>query len=239
MRAVATSAVALLSAAACCVATPVPADAASVSMSGGAVVFRADAGEANRLVVRDLGKGQVRLQDAGAPISPATGCASPFPGAVDCTPARQGKRVRVSLGDGSDQLLVVGFQGVAVSAGRGHDAIVGGRGSDVLKGEGGEDVLSGSGGRDRLLGGAKNDLLLGRNGSDTLDGGAGNDQLGGGRGKDRLIGGPGIDRVNSGRDGGIDRVNCGKGKDFALLRPSDRSRGCEFERRVARVEIRR
>ena len=82
-------------------------------------------------------------------------------------------------------------------------------------------IVNGTRKRDRLVGTAAGELIRGFRGRDRIVGGGGIDCLQGKKGRDRL---------NAG-DSGPDLVRCGRGRDWALVDPSDRVRGCERVKR--------
>lgn len=175
-------------------ALPPPADAAEASLAAGIfcsgvcrnqlyeeghrVIFRADPGERNAVRV-ETANGLVTVRDAGAPVRAGAGCEPVDPSTVSC---RLGEaRVlesSVSLGDGDDQLTVVGWLGgmteegvgglAEIDAGPGEDIVVAGSGSETIGGGPGRDELHGGRGEDRFPAGEE-DL------GDVIDGGPGQD----------------------------------------------------------------
>jgi hypothetical protein len=143
-----------------------------------AVDYRADAGEANSVVVESLSP-RVVINDAGATIRAGSACRSNGPHAVSCE-RLDGSVVRFWLRDRSDSLRVrgTGCMGEFADFCNGVEAY-GGTGSDYLEGADGRDKLYGGPGRDELLGEGSDDYLRGDPGGtisqDTIDGGPGSD----------------------------------------------------------------
>ena len=144
---------------------------------GRRVVFRADPGERNAVRIENA-NGRVS-RDAGAPVRAGAGCEPVDPSTVSCSlGGRSVLESSVSLGDGDDQLTVVGWLGgiaeeglgglAEIDVGPGDDLVVGGRGSETIEGGPGRDVLQGGRGDDRFPAG---DEDLGA--PDRVDGGPG------------------------------------------------------------------
>jgi Ca2+-binding RTX toxin-like protein len=70
-------------------------------------------------------------------------------------------QIRITLGDGNDQLNVASSMTVSMF-------VDGGAGDDTIKGGGGNDILLGGPGNDRLMGAAGRDLLIGGTGADRI-----------------------------------------------------------------------
>jgi len=79
-------------------------------------------------------------------------------------------QIRITLGDGNDQLNVASSMNVSmfVDAGAGNDTIKGGGGNDILLGGPGNDRLMGAAGRDLLIGGTGADRILGDQDDDIM-----------------------------------------------------------------------
>ena len=146
------------------------------------VVFRADPGERNGVRIENAGS-RVTVHDAGAPVRGGAGCKPVDASTVSC--ALGSERVlesSVSLGDGDDQLTVVGWLGgiseegiggqAEIDAGPGDDQVVAGSGSETIRGGQGADELHGEQGDDRFSAG---DEDLGA--ADAIDGGPGQDTV--------------------------------------------------------------
>jgi Ca2+-binding RTX toxin-like protein len=131
----------------------------------GGVLYRAAAGEANRLTVREVG-GRTVFRDPGAVIRARGNCKSLGPHVARCPFSED--RARVKLGDRADRVRLRVEFGPAIFGGRGADRIVGGFGYDELHGDGGRDTIKGAGGGDELYGGGGSDKLLGGRDDDTL-----------------------------------------------------------------------
>jgi Ca2+-binding RTX toxin-like protein len=118
-----------------------------------------------------------------------------------------------ATGEGGDDRLAAGVRGSVLSGGGGNDNLIGGEGADRMDGGPGDDGLSGdvgddtldSGdGQDNLDGGVGNDTVRGGNGADALSGSVGDDLLDGGAGDDALSGDLGVNRSDGGT--GNDRI---------------------------------
>ncbi len=140
------------------------------------VTFTADAGEANRVVVREE-PGGFRFVDAGSVLRTST-CILVNAHEVFCPGIAE--TLIVEVGDGDDSVDVSGAPIALVDGGGGADVLVaafavGGEGADVLRGIGVGGRLRGGPGDDSIVGGRGNDILAIDGGSDRLDGGPGND----------------------------------------------------------------
>jgi Ca2+-binding RTX toxin-like protein len=180
--------------------------------------YVAAAGETNQLEVTRNGAGTT-FRDAGAVITPGSGCTSVDPNEVFCPGSFE---ARVSLGDGDDDAAVLEGGGVLVLGGPGDDELSAcGDCSSPLQGRDGADTLVGSG---FLGGGAGNDIITGNpdfraanggQGDDTITGGDGDSSILPGKGDDTIVARGGDDRILlwSGRDD----VDGGPGRDFVDL----------------------
>lgn len=196
--------------------------AASITVTAGAIVIDASEADDHILIApADAGfftytNTHVDIKDFNQPLTSAPGC---LVGPLDephleenearC-PTRPG--ITVNLGAGNDSFTVyepteLPFPtSLTVDGGAGDDDIKGASGNDVLRGGPGDDVLRGYAGNDVLEGGDGNDQLSGHTGDDRLDGGAGDDNLEADQvsftssdataGADTLIGGPGKDETS-------------------------------------------
>jgi hypothetical protein len=200
---------------------PSAARAASVAVvETGIVEYRAAPGEANDVAVLSTSATTVRVEDAGATVTPGAGCVSAGPHAASCTAVAVGEelpiRVRVSAGDMDDVVESHGPD-LAADGGAGADVLRGGPNSNGLMGGEGDDHLYGGDADDALLDGPGNDRLSAGRGADTLFGGAGDDRLLGGRGSDRLDGGEGRDLLRGGTNHDVlvsGSASCGHGYDW-------------------------
>jgi Ca2+-binding RTX toxin-like protein len=177
------------------------ASAATLSAEGGALTYRAAAGEANAVILTEDEPGEIRISDDVAIDLAAPGCrrADWDDATVVRCPARGA--LRVETGDRDDRITFLydfptGMTLVA-DGGAGHDQLDGpsSEAAVTLLGGDGDDKLRGGFGADTLEGSAGADELDGQNGDDTLRGGAGDDKLAGYNGNDLIDGGPGIDRI--------------------------------------------
>ena len=167
------------------------------------VVYEAASGEANNLtvisMVPDEEGWEIRLQDAGASITPGVGCTAEASNLVVCRASFEPPPLVAYLKDEADAFTAfhqcAGFpECVEVHAGAGNDIVVGSSGADYLFGGDGDDVLEGRNGEGYLY------FHVG----DELTGGRGDDVLRGGVGRDVLIGGPDTDVMSGGK--GFDEV---------------------------------
>ena len=240
------------------------AQAATVSVQGGALQVRAGPGEENSLTVASDGV-QVSVTDASSPAQLAAGAGCDLDGAAQAVtcPAAGVTSVDVDAGDGADgvnalialpALLVGGAGDDALTSAGGADTLQGGPGSDSLEGGDGPDTLDGAEDGDSLDGGAGDDILAGGDANDSVYGEAGNDAIAGDAGDDLLFGGDGDDLALGGDgndivlgddgndrvlgDGGRDHVGGGAGNDRLEVR--DRKSDsvlCGSGRDFARAEV--
>ena len=241
----------LVAAALLALACAAPAQAGSLSLTGGSLLSQADPGETNRVTVSTQGSGDLTtytVRDAGAPVRASLPClGSACTGAV--------RSVRILLGDGNDTAVMPGAYGAAggyVDGGAGNDNLTGGRAAgsgrnpETLTGGPGVDTLAprdggrATGGSNgdfltcaggtlgcRLEGEDGGDRLMGAGRTDALTGGPGNDFLTGRGGSDGFAGGQGDDAVDS-KDGVEESVFCDDGaSDTISGDPDDATYGCE------------
>jgi Ca2+-binding RTX toxin-like protein len=163
------------------------------------ITYAADPGETNKVTITSDGSGIFHISDAGAAITPGTGCTAVALHKVTCGNRHGGEsesaeELIVFAGDGNDS--------VDASAVRPSHAYVT---APKLYGGGGDDVLLGTEVeyeefREWLVGGAGDDVLRGGDRPEALGSCGfcyGND-LRGGPGDDRLVGGPGHDVLAGG-----------------------------------------
>jgi Ca2+-binding RTX toxin-like protein len=205
------------------------AQAATVSVESGTLVYAADAGEENFLFVYPSQlPGYTGVYDDGASITPGSGCMlaveaypefiPPYVGLYYiCSDVTNG--VNIDLDDGDD----LGVMGV------GPVTMKGGAGNDELVGTEGDDVIDAGPGDDRVIGDKGNDKILGGDGADQLDGEylefpedlseipEGTEDFRGleltAGGADVLDGGPGDDTLRG--NAGTDAIQGGPGNDTA------------------------
>ncbi|MDQ3741203.1 MAG: hypothetical protein M3389_09705, partial [Actinomycetota bacterium] len=125
------------------------------------VRVRANDGEANRVTV-SLEDGVVIVRDAAGGLDGDESCTDLDPTEVRCAIGENGPRVWVELGDGDDELTVVGALESKVDGGAGNDVVKGGDGPDKLRGDDHDDTLDGGAGTDDVDGGEGDDVLLAR-----------------------------------------------------------------------------
>ena len=232
---------------------PASAEAGTVALEGTELVFRADPGQRDQLVVMPE-EGAVEFRSDGD-IDAGTGCADRTARRARC-PSAGVKAIRILAGDGSDSIVAGGPLPLFADLGPGDDEL-GAGGSDlgqqtsvtVDAGPGNDEVeasaesaaVSGGAGDDRLV----IDSLSGAKGPFAIKGGAGDDAI------DALSraptmtlsGGAGDDRIAiPGETGPAVTVRCGSGGDQWLLGPRDEAgNGCAprfagvTRRTVARV----
>lgn len=136
------------------------------------IVYRAGAGEANRLTLTYTEEFRtIRVVDAGAVIVAGSGCRSINPNTAECTIAdmpgvQQLLGADVVVADLDDTVESVG-PGLSADGGPGNDSL---RFTSIVAG-----TLNGGGGRDTLVGGSNSDTLIdgdstGAADADVLDG---------------------------------------------------------------------
>lgn len=184
-------------------AVPTLATAATITLEGDALVFRAAPGEANDLFVNDEGSAFVFSDDVLVTAAPDLCERGEFDpeGLLRCAPQPGG--IRVELGDGGDRArLGMGWAigtPITIDGGPGDDELTGYHGPETLHGGDGNDVLKGDQGDDRLFGDSGNDTVEGGDGADEVRGGEGDDTVGGGgsaQSADVIDGGPGRDTLS-------------------------------------------
>lgn len=167
-----------------------PAQAGTVEVAGGKIVFTAAPGETNDLDI------ETSYVEDRVPITAGPGCTQSGTRAASCSLPVTAEFVAY-LGDGDDVAEADWvYRPLVLHGENGHDRLVGGFHDDRLLGGADEDYLSGGAvswdqdsGDDELEGGAASDTLLGSGGDDTLRGDGGDDVLVGGTGSDTLRGG--------------------------------------------------
>lgn len=215
-----------------------PAQAATLSRAGDALVYQAGAGEVNRpdFFVRDA---VLRLTDGSLVITPGAGCAHDVEWKRPACSTDGITKLVLRLEDGNDamncchaDLTFDTPRAIRLEAfgGAGNDFLMGTENPDTLRGGPGDDKVWGSGGRDSLFGDAGADELTGFG---LLDGASGNDTLhafypsGKKAYSTRIRGGAGKDSVNA-YNQVRDVIDCGKGPDRAVADSrKDREKGCE------------
>jgi hypothetical protein len=192
---------------------PAAAQAATVSLENGTIVYRGEGSEGLSLLVStykpwDDPNTYLALSDSGADrqhIVAGTPCSTDTNrGAVLC-PLDPSQPLRVEGSAGNDSLSVFSTEvpdakPIAMHGNRGNDEI--------------EDAFGGGAGR-VLTGGPGNDVVLGYHGNDSIDGGDGNDTVDGGEGDDQVRGGAGDDEMwgDHYKDPGADLLDGGPGTD--------------------------
>jgi Ca2+-binding RTX toxin-like protein len=207
-----------------------PAQAATVSASGGTVTIAAAPGERNQISIWYLNKrradGLIYVldgKDLDNPVTAGAGCAdrSPQPG-VTCATGVPEPGIVISLGDGNDAFAVNtadnrrSFSSFIIDAGAGNDFIpylyspmraTGGTGNDNFVGGSGNDIIDGGPGNDNVRGGSGADRLSGGPGNDVLDVAAF------GNVGSTFLGGPGADRIYT-ESRRAARIDAGSGNDL-------------------------
>jgi Ca2+-binding RTX toxin-like protein len=181
------------------------AEASSVRVERGQLIFQAAPGQTNRLTISDTGRDLV-LTDV-VPLTPGVGCGRVTTTQVVC-PSASVTSMTVYLGDGDDTAINSARIPNAVFGDDGDDTLTGGSGADYLYGDDGGDALYGGDGNDHLNGGLGNDGLHGGTNDDTLVGGpdcgefycGDNDHLYGEQGTDHLAGGSSQDFLYGGSE---------------------------------------
>src|SRR5919198_578946 len=184
------------------------ANAATVSLENGAIVYRGEGSEGLSLIVTtyedwDTGETLLALQDSGADRQVVTSgpCShNDIAGAIVC-PLNPSQPLRVEGSAGNDWLSVFSSEvpdakPITINGGAGNDTI-----KDAYNGGAGR-TFTGGPGRDDIKGYAGNDAIDGGDGDDVVDGGAGNDKVRGGAGNDEMWGDhydePGADLMDGG-----------------------------------------
>jgi hypothetical protein len=156
---------------------PASATAATLTLDGGTLTYRAAAGRANSVSITAVG-GLVGVSVGDDDLFEQPAGCTPLDGPPNSGYGCPGvSRVIVDAGDGDDSVTAAGDVPVPL----------------VINGEAGNDDLAGGAAADTLSGGDGQDQLAGADGDDVLDGGSGDDALDGEAGTDRMLGGPGID----------------------------------------------
>ena len=179
-----------------------PAQAATVSASGGTVAIAAAPGEANQIEVWYLNQtaadGVIYVMEGftlatAKPIAAGPGCLQRSATQVQCDTGVPAPAFAVSLGDGNDQLAYRKF-GARLFSGW---VVDGGSGDDTIPLFDAPSRVTGGTGNDRMGGASRGGLRV----NDVWDGGPGNDVLRSDAGVDRLIGGAGADELAVRTDG--------------------------------------
>ena len=196
---------------------PTAANAATVGLEGGTLVFRGEGAEGNSLLVsaRDDWNTNARylvLRDSGADRMAVTS----GPCAVDTSdattilcPFDPNRPLRIEGSQAKDSLSLFSRTDIPDSM---PVTILGNGGDDTIKdtydGEAGR-ILDGGPGNDEVVGYGGNDRIDGGDGNDKVDGGAGNDEVRAGAGDDVLWGDhyqePGADLLDGGP--GTDQID--------------------------------
>ena len=227
------------------VALPTAASAATAGVSGTTLSYNAASGEPNDLTVERRATA-FRITDAGAPITPGTGCTRVTASQVSC-PIDAIALLRINLGNLEDRAVVSGATPASMNGGSGDDELLGGSGADALDaGSGREERLTGRGGSDTLTvrattgmsvlsGGDGNDQLTGAavppsssyyygpsfgGSGSSFDGGAGADRITGSGSNDFIDGGTGPDDIDGGA-GGFDSAVYGSRTENLTVNAAD------------------
>jgi hypothetical protein len=181
--------------------------AATVSLEGGALVYRGEAAEGNDLLVSTVDDGAyLAFSDSGADRQLIqTGlCKNDASWGVLCTldPTRP---LKIYGSTARDDLHIY-FSDVPASM---PAEIHGGAGNDDIQDASGNDASR------AFYGDAGNDKIQGYGGNDLIDGGDGNDEVDGGEGDDQVYGGAGDDTMYGDhyKDPGADVIDGGPGYD--------------------------
>ena len=228
------------------VASAQPASAASITVSGGSLVYTAGAGETNSVQINRGAGGGSYWYVAELKSIPVTHPAGTCNVGTDdgtrywyfCQDSLAGvsnANMQVDLGDGNDNLLGVntncctdpGAYTVTVNGGSGNDTLVGGPFGDTLNGGDNDDTLDGGSGADALNGGNGTDTVSYAGRADSV-----NADPGGGANDGNAVDGPGGSRDNIGSDvenltggsagdtltgdGGANRLRGGNGNDILI-----------------------
>ena len=128
---------------------------------------------------------------------------------------------------GGNQGITSGFGQLITLSGmgaNGSDMVFGGAGADRIDTGNADDVAWAGSGDDAVGGGYGPDELHGGSGDDMVRGGPGDDRVWAGPGRDVVRGGAGNDVLHAlAADGDPDVLDCGRGRDTAKVRGSERS----------------
>jgi Ca2+-binding RTX toxin-like protein len=169
------------------VAWPSQAHAAGPNLyrSGSQLVYIADPGEVNSLVIQLTTDGYVFDDVVNIETTYCRHYGTDLTIAV-CPPEGI-TEIWAETKDGNDYVNHLSSTDITVLAGTGDDTVYGDAGSDSLMGEEGNDYLHGWSGNDYVTGGPGADQMFGGSGNDNATGGPGADQMFGGSGdSDRL-----------------------------------------------------
>ena len=200
-------------AAAAALLVPSAAQAATVSLDNGTIVYRGEASEGLNLMVTTFQpwgdpKTYLALSDSGADrqaIAGGTPCSPDANFGVLC-PLDPSQPLRIEGSAGNDRISIFNNEVPDAKAIQIH----GNAGNDEI-----EDVFISTAGR-VLTGGPGNDTILGYGGNDSIDGGDGNDTVDGGEGDDQVRAGAGDDELwgDHYKEPGADLLDGGPGTDY-------------------------
>jgi Ca2+-binding RTX toxin-like protein len=203
------------------------------------VVYRADPGETNDVVVSRDRAGAYDIEDRGAVIRPGASCVALAPNHVLCSPAPLSVPYTLYgtflLLDGNDRIAASAVPGGPVGKlSRPTDTILGDTGADTIslnaspsgprQGAPGSDAFSHGyfRGQYSVLGEEGNDTVTGSADDDIIEGGPGRDQLSGGGGDDIVAGGTGDDVVAGGAGADFLLGSDFQAFNFGMLQPADK-----------------
>ena len=191
---------------------PAAAQAATVSLENGAIVYRGESSEGLSLIVTTYQPWgdpttYLALMESGADrqfINAGVPCTPDANFGVLC-PLDPSQPLKVEGSNGNDSLSIYDNRVPDAKPIQMH----GNGGNDEI-----EDVLISTAGR-VLTGGPGNDTILGYGGNDNIDGGEGNDVVDGGEGDDQVRGGAGDDEMwgDHYKEPGADLLDGGPGTD--------------------------
>ena len=121
-----------------------PIDGSVVRTSGTRLVFEADSGAANVVMISQSGS-DFTVTDTGNTLTGGGGC-TVASGTASCSSTTGITSIRATLLDGTDSIAISGTTPAVLDGGAGNDTLTGGNGDDTLTGGPGDDALTGGGG---------------------------------------------------------------------------------------------
>jgi hypothetical protein len=135
-----------------------PIDGSVVRTSGTRLVFEADSGDANVVVISQSGSDYTVTDTGNTPGTPPVpvaltgggGC-TVTSGIASCSSTTGITSIRATLLDGIDSIAISGTTPAALDGGSGNDTLTGADGDDTLTGGAGDDALTGGGGNSDVV----------------------------------------------------------------------------------------
>jgi hypothetical protein len=201
----------LVAAMAACALAPAAADAATISLENGTIVYRGEGSEGISLLLtsqEDNGTKYLSFYDSGADrqVFDSSLChTTEFSSSPLCV-LDPNRPIRIEGSEARDSISIFSSSDVPDSI---PITVNGNGGDDQIK-----DAYDSTAGR-TFTGGAGNDKIEGYGGNDVIDGGDGNDEVDGGEGSDEVHGGAGDDTLwgDHYKSPGADVLDGGPGTD--------------------------